>query len=75
MTDYLWDKEECDQQREDTINYKKTKDRFFYPRNRAKRERDRRKKVRTSTFIFYRFFFLIKQLFITFTGIKSKFKC
>jgi len=45
MTDYLWEQEECNQQREDTISYKRTKDQFFFPKNRAKRERDRRKKV------------------------------
>jgi len=52
MTDYLWEKEECQQQYDDTISYKLTKDKFFYPVNRAKRERDRRKKVVT-TLIFF----------------------
>jgi len=52
MTDYLWEKEECQQQYDDTISYKQTKDKFFYPKNRAKRERDRRKKVYI-TYIFF----------------------
>ncbi|KAF0760776.1 voltage-dependent calcium channel subunit alpha-2/delta-3 isoform X3, partial [Aphis craccivora] len=44
MTDYLWEKEECHQQYNDTISYKKTKDKFFYPKNIAKREQDRKRK-------------------------------
>jgi len=51
MTDYLWEKEECQQQYHDTISYKETKDKFFYPKNRAKRERDRKKKV--NNYIFF----------------------
>ena len=47
MTDYLWEKEECQQQYDDTLSYKKIKDKFFYPKNKAKRERDRIKKVGT----------------------------
>lgn len=50
MTDYLWEQEECSQQKTDTISYKRTKDKFFYPKNIAKRERDRRKKVGTSKY-------------------------
>lgn len=46
MTDYLWDQEECNLQREYTISYKRTKDQFFYPVNIAKREQDQIKKVR-----------------------------
>lgn len=45
MTDYLWEQEECKQQRKDTISYKRTKDKFFEQSNRERRERDRRKKV------------------------------
>lgn len=45
MTDFLWEKEECLQQRTDTISYKRGKDEFFFPKNRLERERDRRKKV------------------------------
>jgi len=45
MTDYLWEKEECHQQYNDTISYKKTKDKFFYPKNIAKRVQDRKRKV------------------------------
>ncbi|XP_050423837.1 voltage-dependent calcium channel subunit alpha-2/delta-3 isoform X2 [Adelges cooleyi] len=44
MTDYLWEREECHQQRDDTLSYKRTKDKFFYPSNREKRERVRLKK-------------------------------
>lgn len=51
MTDYEWELKECFQQRTDTISYKKTKDKFFYPINKAKRERDRRKQV------YYLFYF------------------
>lgn len=47
MTDYEWEKEECKQQRTDTLSYKKTKDTFFYPKNRARRDRARKKKVHT----------------------------
>lgn len=45
MTDYLWDEEEGEQQREDTINYKKNKTSFFCLQNKLKRQRDRRKRV------------------------------
>lgn len=69
MTDYLWEKEECQQQYDDTISYKRTKDKFFYPKNRAKRERDRRKKVGT-----YLYIFLTKLYCIMFLGVESKFK-
>ncbi|XP_060849849.1 voltage-dependent calcium channel subunit alpha-2/delta-3 isoform X2 [Rhopalosiphum padi] len=44
MTDYLWEQEECQQQYDDTMSYKKTKDQFFYPINIAKREQDRKRK-------------------------------
>lgn len=45
MTDYQWEKEECNQQKEDTISFKKTKMKFFDQINREKRERDRKRKV------------------------------
>lgn len=45
MTDYLWEAEECKQQKEDTISYKNAKIQFFNETNRSRRERDRRKKV------------------------------
>jgi len=71
MTDYLWEKEECQQQYDDTISYKKTKDKFFYPKNRAKRERDRIKKVRLSV---RSKSYLTKLYLIMVLGIESKFK-
>lgn len=61
MTDYLWEKEECQQQYDDTISYKLTKEEFFKPKNRAKRERDRRKKVYT-----YIFFLNLTIIYIVF---------
>lgn len=45
MTDYLWEQQECKQQRDDTISYKRGKETFFSLKNRLKRERDRKKKV------------------------------
>lgn len=45
MTDYLWEEEECKQQKEDTISYKNGKFQFFNATNKLRRERDRRKKV------------------------------
>ncbi|KAL4120998.1 hypothetical protein QTP88_013588 [Uroleucon formosanum] len=44
MTDYLWEKEECQEQYNKTISYKETKNKFFSPKNIAKRKRDRLKK-------------------------------
>lgn len=51
MTDYLWEKEECQEQYNKTISYKETKNKFFSPKNIAKRKRDRLKKVHTYIFI------------------------
>lgn len=45
MTDYLWDEEEGEQQREDTISYKRNKGNFFCQQNKWKRQRDRQKRV------------------------------
>lgn len=45
MTDFLWEQEESQQQKTDTINYKNTKDAFFDPVNEQKRIQERRKKV------------------------------
>lgn len=52
MTDYLWEQTECDQQEDDTISYKKMKEKFFNLENKILRERDRRKRV---YYIFYLF--------------------
>lgn len=70
MTDYLWEQQECKQQRDDTISYKTGKDKFFFPKNRLKRERDRKKKVylfnlNKDKILFY---------FISIAGIESKLK-
>lgn len=45
MTDYLWEREECNEQREKTLTYKKMKNKFFFPKNLEKWDRDRFKKV------------------------------
>lgn len=45
MTDFLWEQEESQQQKKDTINYKLIKEAFFDPVNEQKRIQDRRKKV------------------------------
>lgn len=55
MTDYLWELEECDQQKNDTLSYKKSKDKFFDPKNREKRIQDRKKKVCLHSFTFHCF--------------------
>lgn len=70
MTDYLWEQEECQQQRNDTITYKRGKDTFFFPKNRLKREQNRRKKV----YLFNLNFDKILLYFISITGIESKLK-
>ncbi|XP_050520547.1 voltage-dependent calcium channel subunit alpha-2/delta-3 isoform X2 [Daktulosphaira vitifoliae] len=44
MTDYLWEREECNEQREKTLSYKKMKNKFFFPKNLEKWDRDRFKK-------------------------------
>ncbi|VVC36695.1 Hypothetical protein CINCED_3A011455 [Cinara cedri] len=44
MTDYLWEEEECRQQKEDTLSYKARKGEFFIDENKLRRERDRKKK-------------------------------
>lgn len=45
MTDYKWEIEECHQQINDTLTYKKQKDDFFNQINVKARERYRRKRV------------------------------